>query len=741
MPPSSVNVELHLDGLDEGTYWVAALEVEEALSEVHPMRVAVETRGGTAPTPDDLLDKPAVVLLELFDSRRRFQGVVVEAALEDFADGSQRLEVVIAPRMAQLALGRRSRIFQDADGKAVVGKVLEEGGVKTVSWSLQETHPKRAYVMQHQESDLAFVERLLAEEGIAFAFQEGEDGEELVLFDTSTQAAPMEGEHTLYDRTASHLAEVVRETAWDVRARRAVASDAVVTKDYDLRRPKVDLTAKKQADGGRGREVYLHPGGFLEQAEGKRRARARLEELRRGTFVFEGRTNCTRLQAGRTFSLQSTPHALASIDHLAVRVRHRVFTKGEGDDRIHLYENAFSSIPADVPWRPARREKPVVHGLQLAVVTAPSGEEIHCDDYGRVKVRFLWDQDGPKDDKSSTWLRVGQVALGGALVLPRQGFEVLVDFEQGDPDRPFVVGHLYNGEAMPPYQLPGDKTRSTFQSATTSGGAGANELRFEDSAGAEEIFFSASKDFVLSAPNDAHETVGNDRTVKVGASRTLTVGQDHRANVASDRKLTVAGSMDLSVGGNLSDGVGGSETVNVGGVRKVEVGGDETTTVKGNFERNVAALEAVTAIVGLQRTTVGSSTVTVGAAWAELVAGSRKSACGGNRLENTGAVKLVKAQGSKAGAEGNVAVTAAGAYATKCAGSRSDSAGGTAAITAGGAFSVKAANITIEGKAAVTLIAGSSIISLTAAGIVTVMGTSIKVDGDAVLPQPLHKSN
>jgi type VI secretion system secreted protein VgrG len=739
MPPASVNVELQLDGLDEGATWVMDLEVEEGLSEVHPVRVTVETRG--APAPEDVLDKPAAVLFELFGSQRRFQGVVVEAALEDLSDGVQRLEVLIAPRLALLGLGRRSRIFQDADCKTVLGKVLDEGGVKTLRWSLQETHPKRAYVMQHQESDLAFIERLLAEEGIAFAFQESDDGEELVLFDTSTKAAPMEGESTLQDLTAAHLLEVVGEGAWDVRARRAVASDAVVTKDYDLRRPKADLTAKKEAERARGREVYLHPGGFLEEAEGKRRARARLEELRTGAFVFEGKTSCPRLQAGRTFSLQSTPHALASIDHLAVRVRHRVFTEGEGDDRIHLYENAFSSIPADVPWRPPRKEKPVVRGPQLAVVTAPSGEEIHCDDYGRVKVRFLWDQDGAKDDKSSTWLRVGQVALGGALVLPRQGFEVMVDFEQGDIDRPFVAGHLYNGEAMPPYELPGDKTRSTFQSATTSGGSGANELRFEDSAGAEEVFFNASKDFVLSAPNDAHETVGNDRTVKVGASRKVTVGQDHRANVASDRKLTVAGSMDVSVGGSLSDGVGGSETVTVGGTRKVDVGGDETTTVKGNFDRKVAALEAITAIVGLQRTTVGSSTVTVGAAWAELVAGSRKSACGGNRTETTGAVKLVKAKGSKAGAEGNVVVNAAGAYATKCGGGRSDTAGGAMTITAAGAFSVKATNINIEAKAAITIVAGGSVISLTSGGIVTVMGGSIKVDGEAVLPQPLHNSN
>jgi type VI secretion system secreted protein VgrG len=735
MDVAHAKLELEVEGQDAAAYWVVEFEVEEALSTPYAARVVADT--DEAPVPDDLLDLPAALVLEYAGSLRRFQGVVLEAAVEALGTGRHRVEVVIVPRIALCGLGLRSRIFQDVDVKDVADAVLREAGVERVRFSLQEAHPKRAFVLQHQESDLAFLRRLLADEGVGFVIQEGEEGEEVLLFDTSTSLPAIEGETALYDRSAGQLAW---EAAWGVRIRCASASDGVVVKDYDLRRPTVDLTARREADGARGREVYLHPGRYLEEAEGKRRARARLEALRSATLAFEGESSCPRLQPGRTFSLQATPNAAASIDHLAIAVRHRGYTPDEGEEGARVYQNAFRSIPADVPWRPPFEERPVVRGPQLAVVTTP-GEEIHCDEFGRVKVRFLWDRDGPSDDRSSTWLRVGQVALGGAVVLPRQGFEVLVDFEQGDPDRPFVSGHLYNGEATPPYALPGARTRSAFQSATTGGGPGANELRFEDAAGAEEIFFNASKDFALTVHDDAHEAVANDRKLEVGATRTLAVGQDHRASVASDRELTVAGSLEVKVAGKLSDGVGGSESVTVGGTRKVDVGGDATTTVAGSLERKVGALEAVTAIIGFQRTTVGSSTVKVGAAWAELVGGSRKSSCGGSRTEKVGAVKLIKAKGTKVGAGGNLAVNAAGAYMTKCAGGRSDSAKGALAITAAGALSIKATDITIEGKSAVTLVAGGTVISLTSGGTVRLMSGTIKLDGTNTLPQPLHKSN
>jgi type VI secretion system secreted protein VgrG len=736
MSDPGMKVQLSIEGQDPSLFRVTRFEGAERLSAVPAMEA--EANVEAAVDPEDLLGRKASLDVELWGTKRRFQGVVTEAQVEMVREDVFRMRVSIVPKLELASLGLSSRIFQDQTVKEIVSAILDETGVEPVRWQLSETHPKRPFVLQHQESDLDFVSRLLAEEGIAFAFTASEGGEELLLSDDSSRAAAIAGESAIYDRATTQAAD---EAAWDIAEKRAIVSDAVVLKDYDMRRPGVDLTAKKEAPGASGREVYLHPGGFLEEPEGKRRARARLEALGIPGHIFSGRSSCLRLEPGRTFTLQACPIASANADHLVVAVRHRGFAQGPDQESTWAYENAFESIPASVPWRPPFEGSPEVKGLQLAVVTAPPGQEIHCDEYGRVKVRFLWERSGPSDDRSSHWLRVAQLALGGSLVLPRSGFEVVVDFEQGDLDRPFVAGHLYNGEAKPPYDLPGGKTRSSFQSATTGGGGGSNELRFEDSAGSEEIFLNASKDLSISAHDAATEAVGNDRKIAVGASRKLTVGQDHLANVKGDRKLDVGANLDLQITANFSDGVGGSETVSVGGMRKVEVGGDKVDSVSGSFQRKVGALQATTAIVGLQRKTVGSSEVKVAAAWAEMVAGSRKSSCGGTRKETTGAVKFIKAKQVKISAAKNVVITAAGALSTKCAGNRTDKASGALLVSAGAGLSVKADSIVIEGKSTLELRAGAVRIKLDSGGTVTVKAPKIDLRGVKELAQVLHRSN
>jgi type VI secretion system secreted protein VgrG len=729
-------VELSVDGHPPSLFRVARFEGEERLSS--PGALTVDANTEQAVDPDELVDRRAELTVELWGTKRRFQGIVTEADLEMVREDVFAVRVTIAPKLAVLDLGRSSRIFQEQSVKEIVSAVLHDSGVERAAWKLSETHPKRAFVAQHQESDLAFLGRLLSEEGIGFAVTGGEDGEEISLFDDSTRASPIDGETTLYDRTAVQAAT---EAVWEVSERRRTASDAVVLKDYDLRRPQVDLTAKKEAPDASGREIYLHPGGYAEEPEGKRRARACLEAIRAGTHGFHGRASCLRLAPGRTFTMQASPDASANCDHFVVAVRHRGFTQEPRTGSTWAYENEFDSIRADMPWRPSLQPSGPVRGPQVAAVTAPPGQEIHCDEYGRVKVRFLWERRGPADDRSSQWLRVSQIPLGGSLVLPRAGFEVLVDFEQGDLDRPFVAGHLYNGESKPPYDLPGAKTRSSFQSATTSGGGGANELRFEDSAGSEEILLNASKDLSVSAHDDASATVGNDRKASIGASRKLVVGQDHLANVKADRKLTVAANLDLKVTANLTDGVGGSESVSVGGMRKVDVGGDKVGSIKGSFARKVGALQATTAIIGVQRKTVGSSEMNVAAAWAEMVAGSRKSDCGGNRTETTGAVKVVKAKQMKVSAGTNLVVTVAGALSTKAGGSRSDSAGRALALSSGAGLSVKAQTILIEAKKALLVRAGSVSFVLLSAGLVLVKAKEIDLRGVKKLAQVIHQSN
>jgi type VI secretion system secreted protein VgrG len=736
MSASSMSVTLAIAGQDPALFRVTRFEVEEALSAVHTLQI--EANLEEAVDPEDLLDRKAALEIDLWESKRRFQGVVVEADLEMAREDVFRLRIVVAPKLFLCDLGRASRVFQNQTVKEIVSALLSESGVESSTWKLQETHPKRPFVLQHQESDLAFAGRLLAGEGIAFSFAEGEDGEQLELFDDSTRASPIGGEATLHDRAALQGAD---EAAWEVVERRELASDAVVLKDYDMRRPTVELTARREAAGAAGREVYLHPGGFLEEPEGKRRARARLEQLQARARAFTGRSSCLRLEPGRTFTLQSCPNAAANVDHLVVLVRHRGFTEGAPGEGTWAYDNDFESIPADVPWRPPLGHRAPLRGPGLALVTVPPGQEIHCDEYGRIKVRFLWERSGPDDDRSSHWLRVAQLALGGSLVLPRKGFEVLVDFEEGDPDRPFVAGHLYNGESRPPYDLPAGKTRSSIQSATTQGGAGANELRFEDAAGSEEIFFNASKDMSVSAHDAATETVGNDRKVTVGASRKLVVGQDHFAQVTGNRELSVGANCDLKVTANYSDGVGGSESIGVGGMRKVDVGGDKVDSVKGSFQRKVGALQATTAIIGVKRKTVGSAEVRVTAAWVEMVAGSRKSSCKGNRTETTGAIKLIKAKQAKIAASKNLVINAVGALSTKCGGNRSDSAAQALLVSAGAGISIKADSIVIEAKNGLELRAGAVKFKLESGGTVLVKAPKIDLRGVKELAQALHKSN
>jgi type VI secretion system secreted protein VgrG len=736
MTASGMRAELSIDGHDSSLFRVSGFAGVQALSSVP--RWEVEANLEQAVDPEDLLDRKASLDLELWGSKRRFQGVVVEAEVEMVRESAFRVRVSIAPRLRLCDLGQASRVFQDQTVEEVVSAILADAGVEHVRWQLSETHPKRAFVLQHQESDLRFVRRVLAEEGIGFAFTEGEEGEELLLFDASSRAQAIGGETTLYDRAATQAAA---EAAWDVAQKRALGSDAVVLKDYDMRRPGVDLSARQETKNATGREVYLHPGGYLEEPEGKRRARARLEALCVPAQVFSGRSSCLRLEPGRNFTLQACPNASANADHFVVAVRHRAFRQEAEGEPAWAYENEFESIPATIPWRPPFEAGTPVRGPQLAVVTVPPGQEIHCDEYGRIKVRFLWERSGPSDDRSSHWLRVAQLALGGSLVLPRKGFEVVVDFEQGEMDRPFVAGHLYNGESKPPYDLPGGKTRSSFQSSTTEGGGGANELRFEDSAGGEEIFFNASKDMSVTAHDAATETVGNERKVTVGASRKLVVGQDHRATVKGSRELNVSANLDLAVTASFFEGVGGSETVSVGGMRKVEVGGDKVDSVKGSMQRKVGALQATTAIKGYTRKTVGSSEIQVAAAWVELTAGSRKSECGGNRKEMTGAVKLIKARQVRISASKNMVVNAAGALSTNCGGNRTDSAARALLVSAGAGASIKAQTIVVDAKNGLELRAGAVSIKLDSAGTVTIKAPKIDLRGVKELAQALHRSN
>jgi type VI secretion system secreted protein VgrG len=370
---------------------------------------------------------------------------------------------------------------------------------------------------------------------------------------------------------------------------------------------------------------------------------------------------------GRTFALIGHPQAALDREHMLVRVTHRgempeedMFAQAAGD-RGSRYINEFECVERDVRWRPEPTlVKPRAPGLQTAIVVGPESEEIHTDEHGRIKVRFHWDRVSPFDDTASCWIRVAQRWSGpgwGAMILPRVGMEVLVEFIDGDPDRPVVTGCVYNGHNRPPYPLPDDKTKSTLKSDSSPGGGGFNEIRFEDAKGNEELYIHAQRDMKSEVVRDAggeigrddaakigrhqNHQVGVDRTSKVGNNETCSVGVDQTLSVGANQKATIGANQTLSVGANQSVTVGANQTLSVAANQTVSVGAAASLKVGGASSVTVGAAATVSASGALSLTIGGAATVSFGAAHGLTVGAARTTTVGGgDTLTVTGALAI-----------------------------------------------------------------------------------------------------
>jgi len=732
---------LIIDGLPADTWQVRSAEATEALFE--PTDVVVRAWSTDPVDLDAAIGKDATLETDFDGEIRAFHGVVVDAGELAVRADRYEAEIVFSSKLRLLQLGRDHRIFQELSVQDVVSDVLSRAGVDGIcQWQTNTTYEPHVNIVQYGESDYDLMARLLFEEGIGFVVEQEETAEKVVFFDDDTVWQVVDGESLLELLTTRAES---RHGIHRFSLTHRVASDQVMQNDYDLENPGTDLRTEAATEDTTSREVYQHPGSYIDPGRGQRLTDRLLERLRASTVVGRGEGNLTTFAPGRFFSLSGATGPELDGDYVLRGVRHR-WAGDEGDwagssGTALTYTNEFEVIPVDVPFRPeAAPEAPVIGGVQHALVTVPSGEEIHADENGRVKVRFLWDRSGITDDKSSTWLRVGQLALGGSMILPRIDFEVLVSFELGDLDRPVVSGHLYNAELPPPYELPGGATVSSLQTATTEGGPGANELRFEDAAGSEEIFINASKDTTVSVDDSMTWNVGNNQTTDIGSNNTLSVTSDHQATVGANRTLDIGGNQDVNVGAAYGSGVGGSLTHSIGGMRMVKVGGDHSESVNGSLTRTVGSLQSITGIAGVQRDIKADSTTTVGAAWAEVAGAARGLKVVGSYSETIGALKFIKAKNVVVNCDAAYTMNAA-AEIVKAGGGRTDEAKGAVALTAGGAFKVKAKNINFEAKSKLVFRGGGAVIELTKAGMVKIKAPSITVKNAKTLNQIMHKSN
>jgi type VI secretion system secreted protein VgrG len=723
--PYVVDIHVTVESLDAAGFRAAGFEVTERLSGGLRGLLRLESLYHVEVGP--LLGKKVSVRLGAEDEAgpdRYFHCVILAADLEHWRHAFG-LTLEIGSRVELARLTCNCRLFHDKSVPKVVAEVLGESNIKIGPDGLikDTTYPPHETLRQWNESDFDFAARLLAREGIAFTIRNDKHGEHVELLDGAAKPLPIEGAPTLTDRAATISGH---DTADDLHESEVAMVDSVMMRDYDFEHPGAKLDVTHSAPKTAGREVYIHPAGYTDaDGVGKRMAEWTLDRLRARGWCVEGVSDCPRLEVGRTVTLDAFPRAALQGDYTIISVEHRV-THEDGAGLI--YENQFQAVPLAVPARVVASSRPVRHaGVEVAFVTGVEGQELHGSKHGEAKVHFPWDRRRLGNDRSSGWCRVAQLALGGSMTMPRVGFEVVMDYELGELDRPFVVGHLYNKALPPPYELPANATRTSIQTNTVDRGAGANELRFEDAAGGEEILINASYDYECSVEHDATITVVADEDTKVKGNNAFKVDGDADEDITQNRKLEVTAQQKVAIGGDLNDGTGSTSSLDVGALRRITVQGDLTEMTKGTLARKVGGLESVTAINGYQRKVSGNSQTTVGGAWLEAAAASRSSQVGGNRTETVGALKMVKAKSVNMQC-GDAYVMNAAAEVVRCGADRVDKGGSAVGIQAGGGISVKAANVNISAQDKVVLNAGPSTLEITTSE-VTLKSSSVKLDG------------
>ena len=561
--------------LPKDLFVVARFELTEHLSRLCHCKLELASASPDI-SAEEVLEQP-VELMVWQDGvpLRRFTGVVSEFARSDSGHRRTRYEVIVQPPLWRLGLMHNSRIFQTQRTDAIVRTLLEERGIIDTVFDFRRTSGEREYCVQHRESDLDFVERLAAEEGWHYRYSHGEveSNEPPALIIAHHGDAPRL-EPVAYNGKAGGSTR--QSAVFQFSYRERVRAASVAMKDYTFRNPAYALIHEQQADRlAAQRDDYQHydyPGRFKQDASGQPFTESRLDALRNDAATANGQSNRPDFTVGARVELTDHDNPALNREWLFTGITHTgeqpQALEEEGGSGSTTYHNAFNAIPADRRWRSQAMHRPVMDGPQIAIVTGPEGEEIHCDQYGRVKVRFPWDRYSENDEHSSAWLRVSQGWAGGQygfIALPRIGHEVIVSFLDGDPDQPIITGRTWHAANTPPYALPEHKTRTTLKTQTHKG-EGNNELRFEDEADQEQIYVHAQKDLDLLTENNRTEVIKNDSH--------RTVAKDEFSHIKGNDHSTVDGEKRESIGGDLSLIANGSQHSKQGKNQLIEAGSE-----------------------------------------------------------------------------------------------------------------------------------------------------------------------
>ncbi|KRP74081.1 type VI secretion protein VgrG [Pseudomonas paralactis] len=619
--PRQSDMRFTFEPLKGDAFDVVSFTLEEGLSQ--PFKLELQLASHNAAIDfNRVLDLAGLFTIWRDETPVRYvHGLVSLFTQGDTGFHRTRYTAVIEPTLARFDLRSNWRIFQGQTVPDIITSLLAEHRLTDIRREISFDHQRREYCVQAGETDLDFIARLAAEEGLLYTFEHRDDGHTLVLTDRVGGLGTI-GTHkhcpVIYQPMAGGDATEPALTRFHYTEQVRIARQ--VQRDYTFTHPRYDQQHTATGDQDlknqhKDYERYDYPGRYKRDIAGKPFTKTRLTALRNDAKLAHLAGDDARLQPGLAFDLNEHPREDFNDRWRTIAITHEgkqhtsLEEEAFGSDHGTSYEMTATAIRWTSDWKAPLRAKPCIDGPQIATVVGPPGEEIYCDEWGRVKVQFPWDRSDKNNDHSSCWIRVAQGWAGelwGAMAIPRVGQELIIGYLDGDADQPIAIGRAYRQTNLPPYELPKHKTRMTIKSRTHKG-EGFNELRFEDELGHQEVFIHAEKDKNVHIKNNNGIFVGNDRKERVEHNETISIG-DHR-----------------------TEDVGQNETISIGANRSVTIGGNKAETIKLAKAETIGLAKALTIGAAYQTSVGAAMNTTVGLSQSEQV-GIHKSVAVGKKF-------------------------------------------------------------------------------------------------------------
>ncbi|MFO0549849.1 MAG: type VI secretion system tip protein TssI/VgrG [Polyangiaceae bacterium] len=644
----------------------------EGISTPFRFEFKLRVEPGTMPDPEEMVGTEGRLMVIRGQERlRRLYGLITEASLTATANGNPEIFVVLEPRLANLRHRTNYQVYRNKTVPEIVTEVLAKLEVPVVL-RLRDSYKRRPYTVNYGEVELDFVHRLLEEEGIFYTFAEFADEDDMtdeqraqvnavVLGDGTHAYDPIEGDPSIQLRATGGLSRN-SESVFELVRSAKMRPGSVSLRDWNLEKPQLpmDVTAKLAKyddDTVEGPEFYDYPGKYELPSEGSRKARLMAEAFACASETLRARSDTARLMCGRTVELVPDEKfiemgagqeeiCVVRVEHDYARAREGTSEQAAGGPQLKV---SFRAIPAEVVYRPPRlAPRPIVTNPVTGIVAGPPGEDIHCDEFGRIKVYFPWDRTQQNNDDCSHWVPVLQENTGTSSAIPRIGWEVVIGYLDGDPDRPYVLGRVYNGKDVFPEPLPANKTKTALRSLSTPTRDGHNEIWIEDAAGRELMSVQAEKDQHIVTANDKREKVLNQEENSVVKDETITIGRHNTVKVTKQQVLAVDGNQTITVAGNRSRKVGAAEQdtvaktrdLKIGGAHMRRIGGFDNVGVKKTLSETTGGVEVE---VSLKKNTTNAEvfqSLTVGGAVVEVAGQGKEEKTDFRRIETVG-VKLM----------------------------------------------------------------------------------------------------